>query len=315
MSYHSVPRRTVLQALVAAGGTGLLPSEARGLSGGEPSITDPHTRVTFRAIVDAVVPRTPTLRTLGEEHVPGGLTAEVDDYLFTFVNSFVSFGLPKLGGLGTLRLAELITAVLDLGATKLIALGGNEQPPTLSRALGLLDLDGLLTDPIEALSEGPFAKLSRQDRLRAIHVLDEAEFDTADLPGPLVEGDAGLLAQLVVGYTGVGYYSEWQGYTNFTAPPGERGFTNDPSTVQSWRQSGFPGVANGYVALRGYLGTPDSSLGSGETWKAIDGGDRSLALTFESGQFRENEYDTDGYEEIYPEAHDDADRNADEVTN
>ncbi|UPM44744.1 hypothetical protein [Halocatena salina] len=300
MVQEHISRRSVLQTLAVAGGIGFPPASTQKIRSA-PSITDPHTRVTFRAVVDMVVPRTPALRSLGEEHVPGGLTANIDEYLIKFLNSFVSFGLPRLGELGTLRLAEIIAVVLDLGATTLIALGENEKPPELSRALDLLDLGGLLSDPIEELSEGPFAKLSRQDRLRAIHVLDTVEFDTAELPEPLVEGDAGIIGQFVIGFTEVGYYGEWQGYTDFTAPPDERGFRNDPSAVQSWRQTDFPGIADGYAVLRGYWGTPTSPLGTGQLWKTIDKVDSPVELRFEPGNFRENDYDTDGYEEIYPE--------------
>ncbi|WP_330630806.1 hypothetical protein [Halocatena halophila] len=294
-------RRSVLQALAIAGGSRLLPTQARAARAAE-TTTDPHTRVTFRAVVDAVVPRTPSLEdSLGEEHVPGGLSVNIDDFLLTFTNSFVSFGLPKLGGLGNLRLAEIVAAVLDLGATKLIALGTNGQPPKLTRALDLLAPDELQLDLGQALFAGPFARLSRQDRLRAIYILDTIQFSTDELPGPLVEGDAGIIGQLVVGFTGEGYYGEWQGYEDFTAPPGERGFTNDPSAVQSWRQTGYPGIADGYAALRGYWGTPSSPLGSGDRWKEIESVDSSVELTFESGHFRENDYNTDGYEEIYPD--------------
>ncbi len=290
----------MLQALVAVGGTGFLSAPAQGLSESEASITDPHTRATFRAAVDAVVPRTPELRTLGIEHVPGGLSAGVDEYIITYVNDLFSLGLPTLGSLSDLRLAEILSAVLDLGAVKLIALGGNESAPKLSRALALLDLDGLV-DPTDALAEGPFAKLSRQDRLRALAVFDDIEFDTAELPGPLIEGDGGLVAQLMVAFTELIYYSEWQGYTDITAPPSERDFTNDPSAVQSWRQTDFPGVADGHAAFRGYWGTPDGSLGRGTTWQSIEAVERPLEITFKSGQFRENDYDTGDYEEIHPE--------------
>jgi len=59
------------------------------------------------------------------------------------------------------------------------------------------------------------------------------------------------------------HYSEWQGYDEFDQPPSERVHPNDPAAVQSWRQTGYPGFVDGYVALRGYVGTPDGPLGDG----------------------------------------------------
>lgn len=51
--------------------------------------TDPHTRDTYRSIVDAIVPRTPELGDeLGEEHVPGGLEVELEKFLIWDFNHF-----------------------------------------------------------------------------------------------------------------------------------------------------------------------------------------------------------------------------------
>lgn len=50
---------------------------------------DPHTRDTYRSIVDAIVPRTPELgEELGEEHVPGGLEIELEKFLIWDFNHF-----------------------------------------------------------------------------------------------------------------------------------------------------------------------------------------------------------------------------------
>lgn len=301
MRNPSVPRRSVLQAVVACGGAGLIAGPAQALTEAEKRSlvrkTDPHTKATFRAVIDAVIPRTPELESeLGTEHVPGGLENSIDLFMIKYINTLFSFGHPELGRLGNLRLAEILSVVLDLGASKLIFEGENEKPPKLSRALDLLDESWWELD-LENLANGPFALLSRTDRLRALGVFDDIEFDTSELPGPLIKGDGGLITQLMVAFTEVVYYSEWEGYESFAGPPGERGFTNDPSAVQSWRQTGYPGITDGFAALRGYWGTPDSSLGGGETYKEIE----SAQLTYESGQFRENDYDTSDYEEIYPE--------------
>jgi hypothetical protein len=314
MRERTLGRRSLLQGIAGAGAFTVLPGTARGTT---PPTTDPHTRVTFAAAVDAVVPPTPDLPEndetdaddvddgkqyghVGEEHVPGAVEVGVDEYMITYTNSLLGIGSEELGLTGELRLAELVGLVLDVAATELVARGENTVPLDPERVLDLADLDGILSDP-RNLAAGPFAKLSRTDRIRALAMLDEKELDTAQLPGPVVELDTGLIPQLIVGFSEVVYYSEWQGYDDITAPPSERSHPNDPEAVQSWRQTGYPGFADGYAAFRGYWGAPDSALGAGETWKAYDGPQGSRELTFESGEFRENDYDTDDYEEVYPE--------------
>jgi hypothetical protein len=148
---------------------------------------------------------------------------------------------------------------------------------------------------------GTFATLSRRDRLRALGRLEGFELEMRAFDGELFEFDAGLVGQLVVGFTEMIYYSEWQGYEGFVRSPDELTHSNDPTTVQSWRQTGYPGTAPGYAALRGYLGAEGSTLGDGETWTTIDDGPPSVRLTRGSGSFRENDYDTSGYEELFPE--------------
>jgi hypothetical protein len=315
MRESSLDRRTVLRGLAGAGAFTVLPSGTRAA---EPPVTDPHTRVTFRAAVDAVVPATPELPGgnddidaddtddgkqyghLGREHMPGGLDIGLDEYLVTYINSLLSIGSEELGLTGELRLTELVVLALDTAAAEIVARGENTVPLDPNRVLELASVDGLLENPRD-LAAGPFAKLSRTDRLRALAMFDEKELDTAELPGPLTEVDAGLISQLVVGFTEVIYYSEWQGYDDLTAPPSARSHPNDPDAVQSWRQTGYPGFADGYAAFRGYWGAPGSSLGGGETWKTYDGPQGPRQLTFESGAFRENDYDTSDYGEVYPE--------------
>jgi hypothetical protein len=55
----------------------------------DPLPSDPHTADTYRAIVDAIIPRTPELEDeLGPEHVPGGLDAELEKFLIWDFNHF-----------------------------------------------------------------------------------------------------------------------------------------------------------------------------------------------------------------------------------
>ena len=314
MDEFGVDRRTLLRGVAGAGALAALPSaEAAARLAAE---TDPTTRATYRAIVDAVVPETPDVADeLGEEHGPGGLEVGLDAYLVEFVN--VLFSLwdapepaasiaadlsveapeeaptdaevtlsPSFGYRqrreANARLAELVAKVCDVAAVELLARANNESAP----------------DPTRFEGGGPFASLERRDRLRALALLDEKEFDTADLPGPVQEGTAGLVPQLVVAFTQVVYYSEWEGYEDVSAPPSEREFDGDG--IQSWAQTDFPGIVDGAVAFRGYWGAPDSSLGEGRVWKTVPvGGGPPRQLTFEPGEFAEDDYDTSGYEEPF----------------
>ena len=276
------------------------------------SSVDIHTLVTFRAVTDAVVPETPDLGDeLGGEHVPGGLAINLDDYVITYVNSGFQlgrsdvyphgFGLPDTRPEGEFPLAVIISHILDAAALKLLDRNENVSEPSMDRPLSLLEPGDALPDQVKD-EAGMFSKLSRRDRLRAISILDEIEIELTPSMDELFEFDLGLVGQLVVGFTEIIYYSEWQGYDEFTQPPSKREHPNVPSAVQSWRQTDFPGFANGYAALRGYVGTDEGTLGDGEIWKTITEDVTSpVRISHEPGQFQENDYDTGDYEEIYPE--------------
>ena len=320
MSEFSPDRRTVLRGIAATGGFTALPARGAGRPV-DPGTTDPHTRATFAAAVDAIVPETPELESeLGPEHVPGALETGVHDYMVHYVNELFAAGSP-VSQEPNLRLAELVAALLDAAAAEAVARGEATPDPAV-----LTDLLSRIGEPADALGDpetlvadlrrgdvtgalglgetaggGTFALLAPEGRLRALSMFDDRELDTAELPGPLVEADLGLIPTLVVGFSEVIYYSEWEGYEDITRPPSEREHANDPTAVQAWRQTGYPGFADGYAAYRGYWGAADSSLGAGETWRdhEFDAGTRSL--TFESGSFRDNEYDTSDYEEVFPD--------------
>jgi len=309
-----IDRRTLLRGVAGAGAAAALPSAEAAAQAAE--ATDPTTRATYRAVVDAVIPETPEVaEDLGEEHEPGGLEVGLDAYLVEFVNVLfsmwdapdleasvaadLSVGAPeeaptdletalspgseyRQGSEANARLAEAVAKVCDVAAAELLARAENESAP----------------DPTRFEGGGSFAALARQDRLRALALLDEKEFDTADLPGPVTEGTAGLVPQLVVAFTQVVYYSEWAGYEDFSVPPSEREFSGDG--VQSWEQTEFPGVIDGAAAFRGYWGGPKSSLGEGRVWKTFaDGDGPPRKIYFEAGEFADDDYDTDGYEEPF----------------
>jgi hypothetical protein len=262
--------------------------------------TDLHTVLTFRAVADAVVPRTPDLADeLGAEHLSGGADVGLGDCLVGYVNGLFQFGLPGVGARGNLPLAAPVAGTLDAAALALLERDGNADESSRDYAVDLL----APTDPDAAADDaGAFATLSRADRLRAIDLLEEFEVELRTLDGEPFEFDAGVVGQLVVGFTEMIYYSEWEGYDEFPEPPGDLVHPNDPSAVQSWRQTGYPGTSPGYAALRGYLGTDDGPLGDGDVRTTVDGDAPSpVRVTRESGRFRENDYDTSDYEEPFPE--------------
>lgn len=164
-------RRTVLQGMAAAGGAALTSGVAFGDPGDESlssgaegaGSADPHTTMTFQAVADAVVPETPELaEEIGDEHRPGGLEVELEKYLLYSFNSFVPALVEPGGPVNTglnLRFAEQFAVTLDAGAILLVATGRNEDALDLQRfPLG-----------------GPFAKLSRKDRFRAIDLLEQQD--------------------------------------------------------------------------------------------------------------------------------------------
>lgn len=314
MEEFRIGRRTLLRGVAGAGAFAAFPTAEAAADVADR--TEPTTRATFRAVVDAVIPETPEVAAeLGEEHEPGGIEVGLEDYLIEFVNTlFSAWDAPNpAAALATdlsveppaevpidaevslspefryqqrqelnLRLAELVGKVCDVAAVELLARAGNEKTP----------------DPTRFEAGGPFASLARRDRLRALALLDEKELDTAALPGPVLEATAGLIPQLVVAFTQVVYYSEWEGYEDFSEPPSERDFSGED--IQSWEQTDFPGVIDGAVAFRGYWGGPQSSLGEGRVWKTFpETGGPPRKLYFESGSFEEDDYDTSDYEEPF----------------
>jgi len=314
MDEFSVNRRSVLRGLAAGGAAAALPAAVEAAEVAEEA--DPTTRATYGAIVDAVIPETPELAAeLGPEHEPGGLDVGLEDYLLAVTNTiFSAWDAPELVVAASvdedvevgpaevdvdqavsteqdpeanLRLAELVAKVCDGAAAELLARGENDDDP----------------DPTRFEAGGTFASLSRADRLGALALLDEREVDTARLPGPVFESSGALVPQLLVAFTEGIYYSEWQGYDDFTVPPSEREFseTVDGEPLRSWQQTDFPGVIDGAAAFRGYWGAPDAALGEGGAWKTFDGdGDGPPARIYdEPGEFADDDYDTSGYEEPF----------------
>ena len=116
-----------------------------------------YTRGTFAALVDALIPETPELEARGPEHVPGGLAVGLEEAVIERVNGFVDTrGIASLAG-DAVPLAPAVAALLDTAAGELLLRRRAE--------------DGLQS-PDEPFAAGPFCRLSRRDRLRALRLLE-----------------------------------------------------------------------------------------------------------------------------------------------
>jgi hypothetical protein len=185
-----------------------------------------YTRGTFAALVDALVPETPALAERGEEHVPGGLAVELKDAVVERVNNFVeAHGLAALAG-DTVPMAPVVAVLLDAAAAELLVRRRADD--------GLQSADA-------AFAGGPFSRLGREDRLRALRLLEDEgvvaelseRFDAASL------GTVQFLASSLPILVEFVYYSE------ATAGPEE-------ARSQGWRQADYPGPADGYPVMCGY---------------------------------------------------------------
>lgn len=185
-----------------------------------------YTRGTFAALVDALIPETPELADRGPEHVAGGLDVGLEAAVIERVNNFVeTHGLAAIAG-DTVPLAPVVAVLLDAAAAELLV---------RRRAA-----DGLQS-PAEAFSSGPFSRLDREDRLRALRLLEDEgvvaalseRYDVASL------GTVQFLASSLPILVEFAYYSET------TAD-------EDDARSLGWRQADYPGPADGYEVMLGY---------------------------------------------------------------
>ncbi|MBK1811906.1 hypothetical protein JHL18_14890 [Clostridium sp. YIM B02505] len=196
----------------------------------------PHTSETFKAFVDAFIPRTPPLALkLGEIQFWGGLDLKTDQYLIKSLNNYLS--LTDDTGTHIIPLAEPTAIMLNKAAKQLILIGGNTEPINLNQI------------PIT----GVFAALSPVDRFLAITLLEELKVDLSSLPYPYTNNPGFILSvtSTLNRLTIVGYYSEWSGYgTTALKAPDNRKLEYYPL---SWEQIKYPGPSKGYHVMRGYL--------------------------------------------------------------
>jgi hypothetical protein len=182
-----------------------------------------RTQDTFKAFVDAVIPRSPMLaKEFGEIQYFGALDFNTDEYLImTLDHYYIPLAIPT---------AEM----LDVVAEQLVFMGGNNR----------------LFNYLRFPRGGIFAALSPEDRFRALTLLEQVDVNLADLPVPYLDNSGLVLSisSVLNRYTMMGYYSEWYGYgTTRLLSPNQRKLEFYPL---SWSQVGYPGPSLGYRTLR-----------------------------------------------------------------
>lgn len=184
----------------------------------------PHTKATFMAFVDVMIPST-----------LGALDLRIDDYIIWALDHYVS--IQGEWALKTAHISSQTARVLDISAYHLIVSGKMKGPLDFS------------TYP----DGGPFAALFPDDRLEAIRLLENLQVDLEVLPGPY-RNNAGLIQNVVTALHQMvmfGYYSEWfsLGSTRLAYPEDHR-YERQPLV---WKSLDYPGPSLGYKALRGFL--------------------------------------------------------------
>lgn len=183
-----------------------------------------HTQDTFRAFVDAIVPRTPGLaEEYGRIQYFGALDSGIEEYLIMSLNNYY------------IPLAAPTAEMLDIAAEQLVMMQGNESELDFSLFPG----------------GGTFAALSPNDRFRALTLLEQLQVNLSTLPIPFQENPGFVLYILLElnRSTMMGYYSEWSGYGSTRLDePNQRILEYFPL---DWEQVGYPGPSLGYRALRG----------------------------------------------------------------
>ena len=181
-----------------------------------------HTRETFQAFVDALIPTTPGLaEEYGQVQYYGASELDTYEYIIMILNYY------------DIPLAKPTAEMLDIAADQLIFQQGNEE-----------QLNYLLYP-----GGGTFAALAPNDRFRALTLLDQLNVNLSYLPMPFTD-DPGLVLSTISTLNQIalmGYYSEWNGYgTTRLESPNLRVLEFYPL---SWNQVGYPGPSLAYRAL------------------------------------------------------------------
>lgn len=191
-------------------------------------IRNQHTKVTFEALVDAIIPYTPELASkLNPRQVPGGLIFHTDELKIWSLNHLLT----------NVPLADSTANMLNIAANQLI-------------------ITGKTTEPInfKAFYHGDiFASLSRNNRFNALLLLEQLKINLNELPLPYKNnpGFVIFIANALNGFIMFDYYSEWSAYgTTSLASPEERKLQRLPFC---WKQVEYPGPSRGSHDFRGYL--------------------------------------------------------------
>lgn len=195
---------------------------------------DPHAFMTFRALVEAIIPGSPVSCAGGEVQAAGAVDLCIHEYMIWELDHSLSLVLGFY--LTNVPLSCSTARLLDAGAVQFAASGQMRYAP-----------NHLLW------GSSPFAALCPDDRIRVLAMLEQLNVDFGTLPPPYRD-DGGFLRFMIDflnRQTMFGNYSEWSAYgTTRLQTPTERRLESFPV---SWRQVGYPGVVPGYRALRGNL--------------------------------------------------------------
>lgn len=194
-----------------------------------------NTKATFKALVDAIIPKTPDFDVeLVSSQAFGALESHTDEYELWALNHFLSLNL--IVGDFNIYLVNATAKMLNISAKQLIDTQENMEPVNLSIMTG----------------EGAFASLAPSDRFRAITLLEQLKVDLFSLPLPFYNNQG-----FVLGITGginmfatIGYYTEWSGYSAARMEAPEK--SKNVKFPAGWEQSHYPGPSKGYHALRDY---------------------------------------------------------------
>jgi len=180
-----------------------------------------QTQDTFKALVDAIIPRTPRLAEVyGEIMLYGALDFLTYEFLIWSLNHYY------------IPLAKPTAEMLDIVAERFVLIEGNE------RLLNSSSYQGW----------GTFAAISPSNRFHVLTQLEEQGFYFIDLPMTFREHPELILsiASALNRLTMMGYYSEWFGYgSTRLKEPNQRVLEFSPS---SWTQVGYPGPSFSYRA-------------------------------------------------------------------
>jgi hypothetical protein len=134
---------------------------------------------TFKALVDAIIPRTPGLAVeFGKIQFFGATDSYVDEFLRYSLDYYAQ------------PLANPAAIMLNIAAEQLV------------------------NDDFRLSGDEPFASLSQMNRLRTLELLDQNQLDLENFPIPYQDNPRAVISTVnnINRLTMMGYYSEWSGY-------------------------------------------------------------------------------------------------------